>query len=235
MVGLWQLLQAEHGGGSAVLKCKDTLLQGYPGSCCLSLSLGSCMACAVPCYGVPAALSACHSAETPTPTHLRLLQVTEVGELAGACIGGLTQWQCPVPLQLVLQPQPGRSHNRPSNGALEAMGLLMPDDARHPAVVNPLWCTLGASHLSTEQSCAQDPRLPSPGANGITVLSVSGSQGEEEPEENQSKEEKQEPGTPMRKAGRPGRKRKHAQVSQRALGTVGGLPPAPGCSAPLLC
>uniref|UniRef100_A0A8B9RUK2 DNA (cytosine-5)-methyltransferase N-terminal domain-containing protein n=1 Tax=Accipiter nisus TaxID=211598 RepID=A0A8B9RUK2_9AVES len=34
----------------------------------------------------------------------------------------------------------------------------------------------------------------------------------EEPEENQSKEEKQEPGTPMRKAGRPGRKRKHAQV-----------------------
>ncbi|XP_054052201.1 DNA (cytosine-5)-methyltransferase 3A isoform X1 [Rissa tridactyla] len=36
--------------------------------------------------------------------------------------------------------------------------------------------------------------------------------GEEEPEENQSKEEKQEPGTPMRKAGRPGRKRKHAQV-----------------------
>ncbi|XP_041875835.1 DNA (cytosine-5)-methyltransferase 3A-like isoform X2 [Corvus kubaryi] len=36
--------------------------------------------------------------------------------------------------------------------------------------------------------------------------------GEEEPEENPSKEEKQEPGTPMRKAGRPGRKRKHAQV-----------------------
>ncbi|OPJ75512.1 hypothetical protein AV530_009631 [Patagioenas fasciata monilis] len=36
--------------------------------------------------------------------------------------------------------------------------------------------------------------------------------GEEEPEEHQSKEEKQEPGTPMRKAGRPGRKRKHAQV-----------------------
>ncbi|CAM9932773.1 unnamed protein product [Bubo scandiacus] len=36
--------------------------------------------------------------------------------------------------------------------------------------------------------------------------------GEEEPEENQSKEEKQEPGTPMRKAGRPGRKRKYAQV-----------------------
>ncbi|KAM9196916.1 DNA (cytosine-5)-methyltransferase 3A isoform 1-T1 [Mergus octosetaceus] len=36
--------------------------------------------------------------------------------------------------------------------------------------------------------------------------------GEEEPEENQSKEEKQDPGTPMRKAGRPGRKRKHAQV-----------------------
>ncbi|XP_069706731.1 DNA (cytosine-5)-methyltransferase 3A isoform X1 [Phaenicophaeus curvirostris] len=35
--------------------------------------------------------------------------------------------------------------------------------------------------------------------------------GEEESEENQSKEEKQEPGTPMRKAGRPGRKRKHAQ------------------------
>ncbi|NWZ99307.1 DNM3A methyltransferase, partial [Nesospiza acunhae] len=41
--------------------------------------------------------------------------------------------------------------------------------------------------------------------------------GEEEPEENASKEEKQEPGTPMRKAGRPGRKRKHAQVS---TGTV---------------
>ncbi|NWR38557.1 DNM3A methyltransferase, partial [Tachuris rubrigastra] len=36
--------------------------------------------------------------------------------------------------------------------------------------------------------------------------------GEEEPEENPSKEEKQEPGTPMRKAGRPGRKRKNAQV-----------------------
>ncbi|XP_050827874.1 DNA (cytosine-5)-methyltransferase 3A, partial [Serinus canaria] len=36
--------------------------------------------------------------------------------------------------------------------------------------------------------------------------------GEEEPEENSSKEEKQEPGTPMRKAGRPGRKRKHAQA-----------------------
>ncbi|XP_027559084.1 DNA (cytosine-5)-methyltransferase 3A, partial [Neopelma chrysocephalum] len=40
----------------------------------------------------------------------------------------------------------------------------------------------------------------------------SGAQGEEEPEENPSKEEKQEPGTPMRKAGRPGRKRKNAQV-----------------------
>ncbi|XP_031451860.1 DNA (cytosine-5)-methyltransferase 3A isoform X2 [Phasianus colchicus] len=36
--------------------------------------------------------------------------------------------------------------------------------------------------------------------------------GEEEQEEHPSKEEKQEPGTPMRKAGRPGRKRKHAQV-----------------------
>uniref|UniRef100_A0A8C8AE74 DNA (cytosine-5-)-methyltransferase n=1 Tax=Otus sunia TaxID=257818 RepID=A0A8C8AE74_9STRI len=42
--------------------------------------------------------------------------------------------------------------------------------------------------------------------------SCSAARGEEEPEENQSKEEKQEPGTPMRKAGRPGRKRKHAQV-----------------------
>ncbi|NWZ45247.1 DNM3A methyltransferase, partial [Brachypodius atriceps] len=39
-------------------------------------------------------------------------------------------------------------------------------------------------------------------------------QGEEEPEENPSKEEKQEPGTPMRKAGRPGRKRKHAQQAE---------------------
>ncbi|XP_041263617.1 DNA (cytosine-5)-methyltransferase 3A-like [Onychostruthus taczanowskii] len=39
-----------------------------------------------------------------------------------------------------------------------------------------------------------------------------GTGGEEEPEENPSKEEKQEPGTPMRKAGRPGRKRKHAQA-----------------------
>lgn len=59
--------------------------------------------------------------------------------------------------------------------------------------------------------------MPMPGLpGGVTVLSVSGSQGEEEPEENPSKEEKQEPGTPMRKAGRPGRKRKHAQVSQRA-------------------
>ncbi|KAJ7426272.1 hypothetical protein WISP_17438 [Willisornis vidua] len=54
--------------------------------------------------------------------------------------------------------------------------------------------------------------VPFPGLpGGVTVLSVSGSQGEEEPEENPSKEEKQEPGTPMRKAGRPGRKRKHAQ------------------------
>lgn len=63
------------------------------------------------------------------------------------------------------------------------------------------------------------PTLGLPG--GVTVLSVSGSQGEEEPEENPSKEEKQEPGTPMRKAGRPGRKRKHAQVSQRAPGPGG--------------
>ncbi|XP_058657747.1 DNA (cytosine-5)-methyltransferase 3A [Ammospiza nelsoni] len=38
--------------------------------------------------------------------------------------------------------------------------------------------------------------------------------GEEEPEETPSKEEKQEPGTPMRKAGRPGRKRKHAQQAE---------------------
>lgn len=61
------------------------------------------------------------------------------------------------------------------------------------------------------------PGLP----GGVTVLSVSGWQGEEEPEENPSKEEKQEPGTPMRKAGRPGRKRKHAQVSQRVPGPGG--------------
>uniref|UniRef100_A0A8C6ZWQ3 DNA (cytosine-5)-methyltransferase N-terminal domain-containing protein n=1 Tax=Nothoprocta perdicaria TaxID=30464 RepID=A0A8C6ZWQ3_NOTPE len=48
-------------------------------------------------------------------------------------------------------------------------------------------------------------------------------EGEEEPEENASKEERQEPGTPMRKAGRPGRKRKHAQVSAPAP-----APPRPG-------
>ncbi|NXG55016.1 DNM3A methyltransferase, partial [Hemiprocne comata] len=36
--------------------------------------------------------------------------------------------------------------------------------------------------------------------------------GEEEPEETPSKEEKPEPGTAMRKAGRPGRKRKHTQA-----------------------
>lgn len=87
----------------------------------------------------------------------------------------------------------------------------------------------GDGSAKWERRCAQDPRLPGPGAGGVTVLSVSGSQGEEEPEENQSKEEKQEPGTPMRKAGRPGRKRKHAQVSQRApgAGASWGAPPPP--------
>lgn len=78
-----------------------------------------------------------------------------------------------------------------------------------------------------ERSCAR-PGLPS----GITILSVSGWQGEEEPEENPSKEEKQEPGTPMRKAGRPGRKRKHAQVSQRVPGPDGWWWVSPqGCPA----
>lgn len=75
--------------------------------------------------------------------------------------------------------------------------------------------------------------MPTPGLpSGVTVLSVSGWQGEEEPEENPSKEEKQEPGTPMRKAGRPGRKRKHAQVSQRCQGqgVAVGVPPW-GCPA----
>ncbi|XP_067150608.1 DNA (cytosine-5)-methyltransferase 3A isoform X3 [Apteryx mantelli] len=53
-------------------------------------------------------------------------------------------------------------------------------------------------------------------------------QGEEEPEENQSKEEKQDPGTPMRKAGRPGRKRKHAQVeSSEAPKDAAAVPKCP--------
>ncbi|KAM9297956.1 DNA (cytosine-5)-methyltransferase 3A-like [Morus bassanus] len=54
--------------------------------------------------------------------------------------------------------------------------------------------------------------------------------GEEEPEENQSKEEKQEPGTPMRKAGRPGRKRKHAQVE--SSDTPKDIAAVPKCPAP---
>ena len=91
-------------------------------------------------------------------------------------------------------------------------------DAGHATALLATHCAHGAGDAKRDRSRAQDLGLPGPGAGGITVLSVSGSQGEEEPEENQSKEEKQEPGTPMRKAGRPGRKRKHAQVSQRAPG-----------------
>ncbi|KAM6323568.1 DNA (cytosine-5)-methyltransferase 3A [Aegotheles albertisi] len=52
-----------------------------------------------------------------------------------------------------------------------------------------------------------DTSSPAPDRDGLDTH-----KGEEEPEESPSKEEKPEPGTPMRKAGRPGRKRKHAQV-----------------------
>ncbi|KYO40230.1 DNA (cytosine-5)-methyltransferase 3A-like [Alligator mississippiensis] len=96
----------------------------------------------------------------------------------------------------------------PSNGTIDTSSPS-PDreapDAHKPAPASRAQVVDG----STEEDCSQKTRSEEKTrAGGVGA----GRKGEEEPEENQSKEEKQEPGTPMRKAGRPGRKRKHTPV-----------------------
>lgn len=235
--------RSAHPAGSAARRAAACLLPGHPGSCCLPVSPGSCAApCrpavphrAAPCRGVQAALSACRGAGAPSPTPAGPRQAAGAGRYPRAGRGEGAQPHGGSRRSL----SPGRGHARPANGAPGDAGLVMPAallpcrPGARPCTLHP-WCGRSQRRADAEP---RTPGLPGRGAGSVTVLSVSGSQGEEEPEENQSKEEKQEPGTPMRKAGRPGRKRKHAQVSQRAPGAgarwgAAGRPPlGPSCPA----